>query len=73
MQLNNRDSIIEHAMPGWNGNESIVGYIIRKRDAEREARAIRIARRNRILLLINLTGWPLAALATVALTQAFIG
>jgi hypothetical protein len=27
-----RKSIIQEVMPGWNGRESVVGYIIRKRE-----------------------------------------
>jgi hypothetical protein len=65
MQLNNSRSIVEEVMPGWNGNESIVAYVIRQR-REREAKATaRRARIRRWLIVGNLITWPLAGLVAI--------
>jgi len=65
-----RPSTFETVMPGWNGEESMMGYVIRTR-REREARAK--ARRDRIrnvLIVANLVVWPVAGLVAVALVQS---
>lgn len=68
MNTNQRPSIIETIMPGWNGNESIVGYIIRNRNEQRE----RKAKRARLIRLACITLWPCAALATVIALEPII-
>lgn len=73
MQQNNshpNPDIISDVMPGWNGRESIVGYIIRQKREER----IRVAQQRKArIILCNVVLWPLAALATVVLVSYAMG
>lgn len=68
--LTTPSDVISDVMPGWNGRESIVAYIIRQKCEER----IRVAQERKArIILCNVVLWPLAALATVVLVSYAMG
>jgi hypothetical protein len=71
MQLNNSrpTESLEWLSETVARGESIYGRLSREHRERRAAAEARRLRVRRALLLLNLIGWPLAALATVALTQ----
>lgn len=60
---------LAHIMPGWNGRESIVAYIIRTRREQRLANAARLERRRLILTIANLALWPAVAYLAIRLVE----
>lgn len=67
-----RPSAFEEAMPGWNGEESIMAYVIRTRKQREAAAAAKAKRVREWLMFANLIVWPLAGLAAVAFVERAI-